>query len=41
MARIISLDEVDGKLRNHLLATLRVSDEAVVLPQAHLSLIHI
>ena len=37
MARIISLDEVDSKLRNHLLATLRVSDEAVVLPQAHRS----
>lgn len=35
MARIVSLDcEIENKLRNYILGTLRVSDEAVVLPQA-------
>lgn len=31
------MDDVDAKLRSQLLAQLRVSDEAVVLPQAHVS----
>lgn len=37
MARIVSLDDVDQKLRQHLMSCLRVTDEAVVLPQAHRS----
>ena len=34
MAKIESLHEVDAKLRQHLLASLRLSDEATVLPQS-------
>jgi hypothetical protein len=37
MARIVSLDEVDPKMRSFLLSKLRCADEAVVLPQAHRS----
>tara|TARA_B100001109_G_scaffold243222_1_gene228860 strand:- start:32743 stop:34053 length:1311 start_codon:yes stop_codon:yes gene_type:complete len=37
MARIASLDDVGPKLRSQLLSQLRVTDEAVVLPQAHVS----
>lgn len=37
MAKISALDAVDGKLRAFLTARLRPVDEAVVLPQAHLS----
>jgi hypothetical protein len=34
MAHISALDEVDPKLRSYLLSTLRVQDEAVLLPRA-------
>lgn len=34
MGRIVSLDEVDAKLRNHIASLLHLEDEAVVLPQA-------
>lgn len=34
MARLVSLDEIDGKLRTHLLSSLRACDQCVVLPQA-------
>jgi hypothetical protein len=34
MARVVSLDDVDGKLRTYLMTSLRVSDECIVLPQA-------
>jgi len=37
MARILGLDEVDSPLKAALASTLRVYDEAVVLPQAHRS----
>jgi hypothetical protein len=37
MARIVALDEVDPKIRQHLGNVLRVQDEAVVLPQSHRS----
>lgn len=37
MAKIASLDDVGPRLRSQLLSQLRVSDEAVVLPQAHVS----
>lgn len=37
MAKIASLDDVGPKLRSQLIAQLRVTDEAVVLPQAHVS----
>lgn len=37
MARIVALDEIDPKLRNHLSSILRVVDEAVVLPQSQRS----
>ena len=34
MARIVSLSEIDPKLRQHLLSLLRSCDEAIVLPQS-------
>ena len=34
MARILSLDEIDSKLRAYLLSSLRPCDQCVVLPQA-------
>eukprot|EP00966_Prymnesium_polylepis_P203653 4718203-Prymnesium_polylepis.1 len=34
MAKIVSLSEIDPKLRQNLSSLLRVCDEAVVLPQA-------
>lgn len=34
MARLVSLDEIDSKLRTYLMGALRVSDQCVVLPQA-------
>ena len=37
MARIVALDEIDPRLRNHLNSILRVVDEAVVLPQSQRS----
>ena len=37
MARVVALDEVDHKLKQALVSSLRVCDEAVVLPQAHRS----
>ncbi len=37
MARIAALDDVGPRLRSQLLAHLRVVDEAVALPQAHVS----
>lgn len=37
MARIVSLEDVDGKLRSTLSQSLRVCDSAIVLPQAHKS----
>lgn len=37
MARILGLDEVDSTLKAQLSSSLRVYDEAVVLPQAHRS----
>jgi len=37
MARVIALDELDNKLKQAIVCSLRVCDEAVVLPQAHRS----
>ena len=37
MARIVSLEDVDPKLRHALGSALRLTDSAVVLPQAHRS----
>eukprot|EP00966_Prymnesium_polylepis_P076134 1764787-Prymnesium_polylepis.2 len=37
MARIVALDDLDLKLRQHLGNVLRLVDEAVVLPQSHRS----
>ena len=37
MARIVSLEDMDGKLRHALGSMLRPTDSAVVLPQAHRS----
>lgn len=37
MARIVALDELDPKLKSVISGSLRVCDEAVVLPQAHKS----
>ena len=37
MARIVSLEDVDAKLRQALGSVLRLADSAVVLPQAHRS----
>lgn len=37
MARVVALDEVDHKLKQYIVGCLRISDEAVVLPQAHRS----
>lgn len=38
MARVIALDDVEHKLKQSIVSSLRVCDEAVVLPQAHRSL---
>ena len=38
MARIVSLEDVDPKLRHALGSVLRLTDSAVVLPQAHRSI---
>lgn len=38
MARVIALDDIDHKLKQHIVSCLRVCDEAVVLPQSHRSL---
>lgn len=37
MARVVALDEVNHTLKQYLINTLRAQDEAVVLPQSHLS----
>jgi hypothetical protein len=37
MARVVALDDIDIKLKQHVVSSLRVCDEAVVLPQAHRS----
>ena len=37
MARLVALDEVDPKLKQSIVSSLRVCDEATVLPQAHKS----
>lgn len=37
MARVVALDEIEHKLKQHILNSLRTSDEAMVLPQAHVS----
>lgn len=38
MARVIALDDIEHKLKQQIVSSLRVCDEAVVLPQAHRSL---
>ena len=37
MARVVALDDVDAKLKQYIVSKLRVTDEAIVLPQAHRS----
>lgn len=37
MARVVALDEIDHKLKQAIVTSLRVCDEAIVLPQAHKS----
>lgn len=37
MARVVALDDIGSKLKQSVVSSLRVCDEAVVLPQAHKS----